>query len=371
MSLSVDFMGIKLKNPIIAASGPWSRNGEMMKKAINAGAGAVVTETIVNEIRDNVRPRLVIKGKGVQNIRLYSDFTLEEWEREIYEVKDMGGVVIANILAHSPSEMAYIASRVEKFGADAIELGVSSPHGEGMEVIVSNPNRVYEFTKSVVERVKIPVMLKMSPSVNNMAEVAVSAEKAGAKAISGIDTVRAIIGVDIENEKPYLPTYGGYSGDPIRPIGLAAVATIAQAVEAQVCGIGGIENSNHVLEYMMLGASTTQIGTAIMINGFEVIETIVYELESWLQKSRYSSITETTGKALAELKSFEEMKVEPYTASLKSECEKEDCKCCRVSCMYNAISYEHNKIIIDSDQCAGCGMCISLCPHKKIELIWK
>ena len=364
-------MGIKLNNPIIAASGPWSRNGEMMKKAINAGVGAVVTETIVNEIRDNVRPRLVIKGKGVQNIRLYSDFTLEEWEREIYEVKGMGGIVIANILAHSPSEMAYVASRVEKFGADAIELGVASPHGEGMEVIGSNPNRVYEFTKSVVERVNIPVMVKMSPSVNNMAEVAVSAERAGAKAISGIDTVRAIIGVDTDNERPFLPTYGGYSGDPIRPIGLAAVATIAQAVDIQVCGIGGIGNANNVLEYMMLGASTVQIGTAIMTNGFQVIDQIVQELEDWLKKSRYKSINEITGNALAELKSFEEMKVEPHTASLKSDCEKEDCNDCKVSCMYNAISKKDGKLILDSSQCAGCGMCVSLCPDKKIALIWK
>ncbi|MCG8482005.1 MAG: tRNA-dihydrouridine synthase [Clostridia bacterium] len=371
MSLSVDFMGIKLNNPIIAASGSWCRNGEMMKKAVAVGAGAVVTETIVNEIRRNVRPRLVRVDRGVQNIRLYSDFSLEEWEREIYEVKSAGGTVIANILAHSPSEMAYVAGRVERFGADAIELGVASPHGEGVAVLASNPNRVFELTKSVSDKVKIPVMVKMSPSVNNMAEVAVAAEKAGAKAISGIDTVRAIIGVDIQKERPLLPTYGGYSGSPIRPIGLAAIATISQAVDIQVCGVGGIENYKNAIEYMMLGASTVQIGTAVLMNGFGIFEKIIEDLDRWVRESQYQNISEIRGNALTALKSFEEMKVEPYTASLMRECSDSDCQSCLASCMYNAICYDEDKVIIDSNKCTGCGMCVSLCPQKKIEFIWK
>lgn len=370
MNLSVDFMGLKLNNPIIAASGSWCRNGAMMKKAVEAGVGAVITETIVNEIRRNVRPRLVRVDRGVQNIRLYSDFSLEEWEREIYEVKSAGGVVIANILAHSPSEMAYIASRVEKFGADAIELGVASPHGEGVAVLASNPSRVFELTQSVSRKVKIPVMVKMSPSVNNMAEVAVAAEKAGAKAISGIDTVRGIIGVDIDNERPLLPTYGGYSGGPIRPIGLAAIATISQAVDTQVCGVGGIENYKNALEYIMLGASTVQIGTAILMNGFEILSTIIEDLDQWVSKSQYQNISQLRGKALTALKSFEEMKVEPYTAHLIQKCSESDCKSCVVSCMYNAIHYD-DKVSIDAHKCTGCGMCVSLCPQKKIEFIWK
>ena len=93
MTLSVDFMGLKLKNPIIVAAGPWSRNGEMIKNAFQAGAGAVVTETIVNEVNIDVRPRVAWHGNGVQNIRLYSDILLEEWEREIDTAKSEGIVV--------------------------------------------------------------------------------------------------------------------------------------------------------------------------------------------------------------------------------------------------------------------------------------
>ncbi len=117
----------------------------MMRKAIDAGAGAVVTKTIVNEVRPNVRPRLVKRFEGMQNIELYSDFSLEEWEKEIAYAKNHGGIVIANGLAHTPSEMAYIALWVEKFGVDAIELGISSPYGEGLEVLGADPNKLFQF----------------------------------------------------------------------------------------------------------------------------------------------------------------------------------------------------------------------------------
>jgi dihydroorotate dehydrogenase len=137
MTLAVDFMGLKLKNPIIVAAGPWSRNGEMIRKAILAGAGAVVTETIVNEVNIDVRPRIAYRNNGVQNIRLYSDIRLEEWEREIDIAKSNDGIVIANICAQTSTELSYIAGKMEKVGVDAIELGLASPMGEGLEVMTA------------------------------------------------------------------------------------------------------------------------------------------------------------------------------------------------------------------------------------------
>jgi len=181
MDLSSKLMGISLKNPLILSSGPMSRSGEMMIKALDAGAAAVVTETILNEIRPNVRPRMINRGESLQNIRLYSEYSLEEWEREIGIVKDHGGIVIANILAHSPSEMAFLGRTVEKYGADALELGVSSPHGEGLTVLGCDPVDLYDMVKTVVDAVNIPVMVKLSPYVNNLAALAKAAERGGGK----------------------------------------------------------------------------------------------------------------------------------------------------------------------------------------------
>ncbi len=370
MSLSVDFMGIKLKNPVIVAASPLSGDGDMIRKAVDAGAGAVVTQTIANEVRHNVRPRIAANSLGMQNIELYSNLTLEEWEREIYHVKEKDAVVIANILAHTPSEMAYIAKKVERFGVDAIELGISIPHGEGVELLISDMQRLYNLTKMAVDSVNIPVMVKFSPNVSNLTALAKVVEKAGASAISAIDTIRSILGVDIDKAKVMLPTYGGYSGEGIRPIALATIASISQAVKIPVSGIGGIENYKNVIEYMMLGASTVQLCTSLIMNGYGRINEILVDLENWLERKGLNSLDDIRGQALSSLKSFEEISIEPYIAKVNGICKADDCSKCVKSCMYGAISIKNDIIVIDDSKCTGCGLCVSLCNKGLLYLDW-
>ena len=370
MTLAVDFMGMKLKNPIIVAAGPWSRNGNMIKKAFMAGAGAVVTETIVNEVNIDVRPRVAYHSGGVQNIRLYSDILLEEWEREVDIAKSQDGIIIASICAQTSSEISYIAGKMEKMGVDAIELGLASPMGEGLEVMAASAEKIYEMTRKVVNSVDIPVIVKLSQNVTNMSKVACAVERAGGSAISAIDTVRCILGVDIKNRKPYLPTYGGYSGSPIRPLGLASVATIAQSTTLPVCGIGGIETYENVLEYMMLGASVIQMGTALMLNGFEHIEKVKIDLETWMCENGIEDLSEIRGAALSDIKSFDEIQVEPKVSHLCSACNRADCDKCGKGCVYEAITKAGANIIINVDKCKGCGLCCNICPDHCIELIW-
>lgn len=370
MTLSVDFMGLKLKNPIIVAAGPWSGNGNRIKKALEAGAGAVVTETIVNEVNIDVRPRIAYQNSGVQNIRLYSDLLLEEWENEIREAKSTGGLVIANVCAQTPSEISYIASKMEKMGVDAIELGLASPMGEGLEVMTSSTDRIYEMTSKVVKTVDIPVMVKLSQNVTNMAKSAAAAKRAGAHAVSAIDTVRCILGVDLESQKPSLSTYGGYSGPPIRPLGLASVASIAQSVDIPLCGIGGIENGENILEYLMLGASVVQMGTALMVNGFSHIEKVKKELLTWMDSHNITDLSQIRGAALKNIHSFDEIQVEPKIAQLKAQCKKIDCMRCSRCCVYDAVSGDAGEVVIDKEKCKGCGLCIEICPDSLLELVW-
>lgn len=371
MDLSVNFIGLSLKNPILLSAGPLTDSGKMIKKAVEAGAGAVVTKTIANEIRPNVRPRLHMTGSSLNNIELYSDFSLEDWEYEIAYAKQHGAIVIANILGHTPSEIAYIGRKVERFGADAIELGVSCPHGEGLEGVASEPSKLYQFTKAVVEKVKIPIIVKLSSNVANIVKLAKAAEKAGASAISGVDTVRSIAGVDIEKGQALLPTYGGYSGEAIRPIGLAAMASVSQATAIATSGIGGISNYKHVLEYMMLGCSVVQICTSILIHGYDRIGEILRDLENWMDDHGYESFDTIKGRALSSLKSFEEIKVEPYVAKVKTVCRDSQCEECIHHCFYGAIKWMDGQIAINSEKCTGCGLCIGVCPKNLLELSWK
>ncbi len=368
--MKTDFLGLKMKNPIIISAGPWNRDGKSIRKNIAAGAGAVITETIVTDTLLDVRPRIAYNGQGAQNIRLYSEIQVEGWQREMDIAKSKEGVVIASVWAHTPSELAYLAMKMEKFGADAIELGISSPMGESLEVVASNPERVYEMTREVVRNVKIPVIAKLSQNATNISKVAKAVKSAGGAGVSAINTIRCILGVDIDKMQPTLSTYGGYSGAPIRPLGLASVAAIAQAVDIPIAGIGGIENYRNVLEYIMLGASAVEIGTTVMVNGSERIGEIVNDLEKWADEKGVKEVKQIRGAALKNLKSFEEIKIEPVVSRIDTPVCNADCQACVKACIYGAIRKEVNTIGQDSEKCTGCGLCTFVCPDKKFRLDW-
>ena len=368
--MKTDFLGLKMKNPVIVSAGPWNRDGRSIRKGIAAGAGAVITETIVTDALLDVRPRIAYNGQGAQNIRLYSEIQVEGWQREMDIAKSKEGIVIASVSAHTPPELAYLAMKMEKFGADAIEMNISSPMGESLEVVASDAETVFQMTREVVRNIKIPVMVKLSQNATNIVKVAKAVKSAGGAGVSAINTVRCILGVDIETMEPTLSTYGGYSGAPIRPLGLASVATIAQAVDIPIAGIGGIENYKNVLEYIMLGASAVEIGTAVMVNGFDRITEIVNGLEEWADKRGIKEVKQIRGSALKNLKSFEEIKIEPVVSRIDDPICNANCEACVKACIYGAIRKEGNMMILDSENCTGCGLCTFVCPDKKFRLDW-
>lgn len=368
--LNINFLGLELKNPVIIAAGPWNRDGAAIRESIASGAGAVVTESIISDTMLDVRPRIACDEKGAQNIRLYSDIQIEGWEREMGIAKSNGGIVIASISAHTPSELVYLASKLEKFGADAIEISVSNPMGESLEVVASHADIVYEMTKEVVSAVKLPVLVKLSQNTTNISKIAKAVKKAGGSGVSAINTVRGILGVDVETAKPTLSTYGGISGEYIRPLGLASVATISQTVDIPICGIGGIASGKHALEYIMLGASAVQVGTTVMMEGRNSAGRIVRELECWMEEHGVGSVEEVRGKALSNMKSFDEMKIEPAVSTVNGVPCTENCNKCTVACLYGAITRKGAAIAVDKEKCSGCGLCTCICPAKKLKLDW-
>jgi dihydroorotate dehydrogenase len=152
-------------------------------------------------------------------------------------------------------------------------------------------------------------MVKLSQNTTNISKVAKAVKAAGGSGVTAINTVRGILGVDLEKAEPSLSTYGGISGEYIRPLGLASVATIAQTTDIPICGVGGISSAENALEYMMLGASTVQVGTEVMIKGKESIRKIVQNLEIWAQNHNVKNLSEIRGKALDNLKAFDAPRV--------------------------------------------------------------
>ena len=193
---ATDLMGLTLDNPVIIAPGPWSR-GEKLKDALQCNAGAIITESIVSESYSDTCPRYTYSNdnRGIQNIRLYSALELEEWIHWLSEAQKKNrygssSKLIASIMGTSPSELSYIAKKIEKTGIDGIEIGFACPMGEGQDIIAGDPERVYAYTREVVKAVHVPVSVKLSAAVGNLSAVVEAAGKAGASGISGIDTLR-------------------------------------------------------------------------------------------------------------------------------------------------------------------------------------
>lgn len=305
--LSVNFMGLPLKNPIIAAAGPWCRDAAAMQKAIDAGAAAVVTETITLEKSHVVSPRIFYRQGEVYNTTLYSTMTLEDVEQEVERLQKGNAFLICNIRGTTPSELRYLASRMQRLGADALELCCFTPIGTKLEDISIRPEEVGEMVRSVTSAVEIPVMVRLPHHAALNPAFARQITQNGARAISAIESLEGINGVDIENARCEMAAIGGCTGSHLRPLSLAATAVLHQLADCEIAAMCGVEDWHSIIEFLMMGATAVEMGSAIMLRGYGHITETLRKLEDWLREKGYSSLDELRGNALASLTAFEEL----------------------------------------------------------------
>lgn len=370
MSFPVRFMGLSLKNPILVASGPWSRDGASIQRSIDAGAAAVCTETITLEAHERICPRIFVEEDRLLNTTLYSNLLIEQWESELETVKKGDSKLICSIWGSSASELAYLASRVERMGADAIEISISAPIGCRNQHIASHTPDIEAFVGAVVKTVHIPVMVKLSYEAAASPDFLRSIQSAGVAAVSAIDALRGLCGVDIEMQRTKMETFGGYSGDCIRPASLAATAAIRQYSPLEICSTGGISSAKNALEFLMLGATCVQLASVIQLHGYQVITDVLNDLETWMRGHGYSDIEEIRGAALAGLHPYEDINPRPLRASMTEDC-CDACSLCADSCLYHAISRAPDgRIVLTPSNCSGCGLCAERCPKQLFRLVW-
>lgn len=372
-NLSVELGKLHLKNPVMVAAGPWARNAASIRRCIEAGAAAVITETISLEAKENLSPRFYI-GRGGQlfNTKLYSDLQLEQWENELERLDRGDCKLIVSIWGSSASELSYLASRAERMGADAVEISISAPIGSGNQTLSFHPPFLHEFAQAVVKTVSIPVIVKLSYEAGCSPEFAASIHRAGVEIVSAIDALRGLSGVDIEHTRAWMPAYGGYSGADIRPVALAAVAALRQHTPFHICGCGGIFDYRDALEHIMLGAGAVQLASAIQLRGYGVITDLLNGLTAWLDSHEYSSLDAVRGAALPSLKPFEEIRPRPMTVVPREDCTDIDCDICLSGCLYDAVFRDASgRIAIHADRCDGCGLCSARCPHRRLSLGWQ
>jgi len=297
--LATEIAGLNLANPTMLAAGILGLTGSSLRSVVEAGAGAVVTKSLGLKPREGyLNPTVVQVDCGLLNAMGLPNPGVRHFDEEIKEVKETEVPVIVSIYAFSSEEFAKAAEVAVDMGADALELNVSCPHVEetGAE-IGSDPELVAEVVRKVKNKVNKPVFVKLTPNVANIVEVAKAAVRAGADAITAINTVRAMA-IEIETTRPFLANkIGGLSGPAIKPIAVRCIYEIYREVDVPVIGCGGITDWRDAVEFMLAGASTVQIGTAIAFKGLRVFKSVTRGVDAYVRKKGFRSVKDIVGLA--------------------------------------------------------------------------
>jgi dihydropyrimidine dehydrogenase (NADP+)/dihydropyrimidine dehydrogenase (NAD+) subunit PreA len=316
--------GLKLPNPFVIASGPPGTNLNVITKAFQEGWGAVIAKTISLDASKvvNVTPRYAKlignDGKevvGWQNIELISDRPFKIWLDEFKKCKDQfpDRVLIASIMEeYRKDAWIEIVERCQDTGVDAFELNFSCPHGlperKMGAAMGENPDILGEVCGWVMSAAKKPVWAKMTPNVTHIEDPSRAALRAGVTGISAINTIRCVMGVNLDTLRPEptvegFTTPGGYSSKAVKPIALRMVMEIAQLVRKEfpgrsLSGIGGIETGNDAAEFILLGADTVQVCTGVMKFGYECVKPMCEQLLAFMEKHKFEKPADFKGKSL-------------------------------------------------------------------------
>ncbi len=394
--LSVNFAGIRSPNPFWLASGPPTNSAYQVMRAFEAGWGGAVWKTLGEPII-NVSSRLAgfdwngHRMAGINNLELITDRPLEDNLKEIREVKRAfpDRAIIASLMVDPIRERWHeIVKRVQDVGVDGFELNYGCPHGMaemGMGAAVGQvPALVRENTEWVAEVSEVPVIVKLTPNVTDIRHTARAAVQGGAHAVSMINTINSLMGVDIDTWIPIpevdgMGSHGGYCGPAVKPIALHMVSDCAQdrLINVPISGIGGISTWRDAIEFMLLGATTVQVCTAAMTYGFRIVEDMIDGLSSYLDSRGIGSVEELVGQSLPRIKAWGELNL---NYKVVAKIDQEDCIHCNrcfVACEDTAHQSIHPQtvddgttlLVVDEEECVGCNLCSMVCPVNCISMV--
>ena len=350
-TLETTFAGIQCMNPFWLASAPPTNCGEQIMRAFDAGWGGAVWKTIGERVT-NVSSRYSSmdwngqRMMGFNNIELISDRPVEVNLREMAEVKRRypKHVVIASLMVESRRETWHeMVQRAEDAGADGLELNFGCPHGmseRGMGSAVGQvPEYCEQITAWVKERARTPVIVKLTPNISDIRIPARAAKRGGADALSAINTINSITGIDLETLEPRpnvdgKSSHGGYCGPAVKPIALNMVQQVMSDPEAALpmSGIGGIASWQDVAEFMLLGAGTVQVCTAAMHYGYRIVEDMGDGLLAWMRRKGYEKVEDFRGLSLPNMREWKKLNLNFKVVAKIHESKCIGCELCYTAC---------------------------------------
>jgi len=303
--LTTELCGIRLRNPLVLASGVLGTEPAILHRVGLAGAGAVTSKSCSLEPRaGHPNPTVLDWGPGLINAVGLANPGVEEEIRILRQTRErlegQGVALFASIVADTVEAFAEVARRVTRARPDLIEVNISCPNviSEFGELFATRPESAAEVTRAVKEATPIPISVKLSPNVSDITAIAQAVAEAGADAITAINTVGPGMVIDVESGRPVLSNReGGISGPAIRPLAVRCVYQIARTVDVPVIGTGGITRGRDVVEMLMAGATAVGVGSAVYWRGPEVFGELLAELSEFLSSHGYESLGDIRGVA--------------------------------------------------------------------------
>jgi dihydropyrimidine dehydrogenase (NAD+) subunit PreA len=388
--LKCDLCGIPMENPFLLSSSVVASTYDMCARAFEAGWGGACFKTICTLDIHEASPRFsAVVGSnggimGFKNIEQLSDHSVKE-NMEIFRRLKKNyptKFILASIMGQNEEEWGELAQRCEKNGADAVELNFSCPNmaegGLGSD-IGQVPELVERFTRAAKQSCNIPVLAKLTPNVANMSEAAEAAKRGGADGIAAINTIKSIVGVNLHTyvSSPAVrgqSAVGGYSGNAVKPIALRFIAEMGKNQKLKgmhLSGMGGIESWQDAVEFLLMGASTLQVTTAVMQYGYRIIDDLKAGLNLYLAEKNFGSVKEVVGlglDALSETTDILERDTVIFPEFERDRCI--GCGRCEISCAdggHQAITLDearHPKL--NGKKCVGCHLCMLVCHQHAI-----
>jgi len=390
-NLAIDCAGIRSPNPFWLASAPPANSGYQVMRAFKAGWGGAVWKTLGDPIV-NVSSRFAglnyknLKMIGMNNIELITDRPLDVNLREIEECKAAypDRAIVASLMMEMNRDRWHeLVETVQASGVDGFELNFGCPHGmseRGMGAAVGqDPELVEMCTKWVVEVSKVPVIVKLTPNITDIRQTARAAKRGGAHAISMINTINSLIGVDIDTWDPvpnvdHLGAHGGYCGPAVKPIALNMVADCARDPQVQlpISGIGGIETWRDAVEFMLMGSSSVQVCTAVMHHGFKIVEDMIDGLNTYLDDRGLDSAMDLVGKSVQKFVNWNDLNLNYAVVARIDQDKCIHCNKCYIACedaahqcidrVVSTRGSGETDLVVDEQHCVGCNLCSMVCP---------
>lgn len=303
-NIQVNIAGLRLKNPVMTASGTFGYGLEFADLVNLADIGAIIVKgTTLHPREGNDYPRMAETASGMLNCVGLQNKGVDYFCTHIYpQIKDIPTNMLVNVSGSSPEDYAACAERIDELsGIPAIELNISCPNvkqgGMAFGVTTEGAGSVVAAVRKVYHK---PMIVKLSPNVTNIADIAMAVQDAGADAVSCINTLMGMA-IDIERRCPVLSiATGGLSGPCIKPVALRCVWQVAKAVNIPVIGLGGIMTATDAIEFLMAGASAVQIGTGNFIDPTISVK-VAQGISDWLDSHGCQSVQEIVGQCLPKI----------------------------------------------------------------------